>query len=35
MFNDLHVIPEKFLSGDLAVNALSKRFPIKAFGNDS
>jgi hypothetical protein len=28
------VIPADLLSGNLAVNRLSMRFPIKAFGND-
>jgi hypothetical protein len=35
MANNFHVIPADLLSGDIAVNTLSKRFPIKAFGNDS
>jgi hypothetical protein len=30
-----HVIPANLLSGNPAVNALSKRFPIKTFGNDN
>jgi hypothetical protein len=31
---NLPVIPANLLSGILVVNALTKRFPIKAFGND-
>jgi hypothetical protein len=33
--NKPHVIPANRLSGNLAINALSTRFPIKTFGNDS
>jgi hypothetical protein len=32
ILNSPHVIPANFLSGNLAVNALSRRFPIKTLG---
>jgi hypothetical protein len=35
ILNNPDVIPANLLSGNLAVNALSKRFPIKTFGNDN
>jgi hypothetical protein len=35
MSNNFYIIPAKLLSENGAVKALSKKFPIKTFGNDS